>query len=396
MIPPSLYLLLIMVLVLGAIFSLPWLVTFALVLILLLSIGSLWNRFALNGIVYRRRWHYRRGFPGETFSIGIDVENQKLLPAAWLRVTDSWPMQVAPEDPTILAPSHIPDEGFLISIYSLRWFQRASRAYNLLLRKRGIYQLGPYTIESGDMLGMYSSTKEVEGTEYITVFPDLLPFESIAFPTDDPFGDRRTRRRLYEDPNLPMGIRDYHPEDDFRRIHWNATARTGSLQVKIYQPVSSQVMVVCLNVSTMRYHWLGTAPELLEQIVKLCATIVYHGIEDGYAVGLFSNGSLAHSDQPFRIQPGRSRHQLAVLLQALAGVTSFITGSFESFLSKVMPQIPYGATMVVITAFVTPELQEVLVQSKRYRSHITLISLEPEPPALLPGIQVIHLPFESE
>jgi uncharacterized protein (DUF58 family) len=393
MIRPTWYLLLIMAIMLGAFFEMTWLILFALVALGVLLIAHLWNQAALKNIVYKRRWHYRRGFPGEQFDIRIETENQKLLPVSWLRVSDAWPLNVGPTDPNILAPSHIPNEGFLVSLHSLRWFQRASRSYTLALKKRGIYQLGPYTLQSGDLLGMYESTREVEDLEYITVFPELLSFRTLDLPTDDPFGDRRSERRLFEDPNRPIGVRAYHPEDDFRRIHWPATARTGELQVKVYQPVTSRVMVVCLNVSTMAHHWLGTSPDLLEHLVKTCATIVYQGMQDGYAVGLYSNGSLAHSDQPFRIPPGRSHGQLATLLQALAGATSFVTGSFENFMSINMSQIPYGATVVLVTAFVSPELLEILLRLKRYRAHITLISLEKSPPPALPGILSVHMPY---
>jgi uncharacterized protein (DUF58 family) len=395
MISSSLYLLLVLVLVAGAAFGQAWLVTFSLSVLIVLLLARAWNHYALEGITYQRRWRYRRGFPGEQFDMRIDIENNKLLPVSWMRVTDSWPQTVGPEDTSILAPSHIPNQGFLVSLYSLRWFQRATRQYTLLLRQRGLYRVGPYTLASGDLLGINRSEKEVEDYEYITVFPELLDPRSLNLPTEDPFGDRRTKKRLFEDPNQPMGIRAYHPEDDFRRIHWAATARTGSLQVKVYQPVSSRMMVVCMNVSTMAYNWLGTAPMLLEQLVKTCATIVYQAVQDGYAVGLYSNGCLAHADQPFRIQPGKSSGQLSLLLQALAGVTSYVTGSFESFLVNVSPQIPYGARLVVVTAFVTPDLINILMKLNRHRSEITLISLETTPPAALPGITTIHLPFES-
>jgi hypothetical protein len=170
----------------------------------------------------------------------------------------------------------------------------------------------------------------------------------LNLQTEDPFGDKHTRRRLFEDPNRPMGVRDYHPEDEFRRIHWPATARTGQLQVKVYQPVSTQVMMVCLNVATFPHYWEGVYPALLEQLIKVTATLVYQNIQDGYSVGLVSNGCLAHADQPFHIPPGRSPRQLATLLQALAEVTPFITAPFEKYLLKSAPSIPYGATLILV------------------------------------------------
>ncbi len=396
MVTSSWYLLLVMFIILGVVFEMPWLILFCTSVLGVLALSHVWNRYALKDVVYRRVWRYRRGFTGEQLPLRIEVENQKILPLSWLRVTDPWPKPVGPADEQILAPSHIPDQGMLVNLYSLRWFQRATRAYTLLLRQRGVYQVGPYTLDSGDLFGMYQTRAEVDQTDTITVFPDLLEFAALKLPTDDPFGDRRSRRRLFEDPNQPTGIRAYHPEDDFRRIHWPATARTGALQVKVYQPVSAQVMVVCMDVTTMPNHWLGTDPVMLEHLVKVCATIVYQGVQGGYAVGLYSNGCLAHADQPFRIAPGRSPQQLSILLQALAGVTSFVTGPFTAFLMRVMPRVPYGATLVLVTAFVTPELVETVLRLKPYRSHLTVICLGESCVDEIPGVTLAYFPLPAE
>ncbi|MCJ7626576.1 MAG: hypothetical protein MUO76_24045, partial [Anaerolineaceae bacterium] len=78
----------------------------------------------------------------------------------------------------------------------------------------------------------------------------------------------------------------------------------------------------------------------------------------------------------------------------LARITSYVTTPFEVFLAKSLPQLPFGASLVVVTALVTPELCETLIRVKRYRSNTTLISLEKTAPPEIPGITCIHLPFE--
>jgi uncharacterized protein (DUF58 family) len=246
------------------------------------------------------------------------------------------------------------------------------------------------------LFGLYHRSEEKDPVELLTVFPDLLHFRDLQLPAEDPFGDRRSRRRLYEDQNKPIGVRDYLPEDSFRRVHWPATAHTGQLQVKVYQPTSANIMVVCLNVSTFARHWEGTNPELLEHVIKIAATLVTKGIEDGYRVGLIANGCLAHADQPFRIPPGRSPKQLAALLEALAGVTPVVTGPFETFLIRQVPRIPYGATLLVVTSVTNPELFEALLQLKAHGRHITLLSFAKDPPQQIPGVRTFHSPFEPE
>lgn len=385
--------LIIFLMIIGIVFKEPFLVSLSAALIVTIGVAWWWHTRSLIGVNYRRWFHYTRGFPGEKTTLRIEVENRKLLPISWLRVQDDWERAVGPEEEDILAPSHIQDRGFLSNIFSLRWFEKTNRGYTLVFRKRGIYSIGPTKVETGDLFGIFEKSHEISQKQILTVFPNLQPFQKLQFPAEDPFGDRRSRRQLFEDPNRPMGIRGYRPEDGFRRIHWPATARTGQLQVKVYQPTSGQVMVVCMNVSTFTRHWEGIYPELLEHLIEVAATIVDEGIREGYKVGLVANGCLAHADQPFRIPPGRSPQQLAVLLQSLAGVTSVVTGNFDRFLLREIPRIQYGATLIVLTAVITPELSSTLIQLKQHERKITLYSLGEDVPPEIPGIHTIHQPF---
>jgi uncharacterized protein (DUF58 family) len=193
-----------------------------------------------------------------------------------------------------------------------------------------------------------------------------------------------------------MGVREYHPEDSFRRVHWPATARTGELQVKAYQPTSARLMVLCLNVSTFPRYWEGVYPALLERLISMAATLVNQAISDGYRVGMISNGCLANSDQPFRIPPGRSPRQLAYLLRALAGVSPVVVSPFENYLMREIPRVPYGATLLILTAVTSPELGEVLLRLKKHERKLSLLSLAQKAPPIIPGVNCIHMPFEDE
>jgi uncharacterized protein (DUF58 family) len=255
--------------------------------------------------------------------------------------------------------------------------------------------VGPAEIESGDLFGIFNHEAYLGATEQLTVFPALAPLERLTLPPENPYGDQRSRRRLFEDPNRPMGVREYHPEDGFRRVHWPATARTGQLQVKVFQPTSAQVFVLCLNVSTYHRYWEGIYPALLERLLSVSASLLTMGIEEGYRVGMIANGCLSNSDQPFRIPPGRSAQQLSHLLQALAGVTPVVVAPFERFLLREVPKVPYGASLVVLTAVVTPDLAETLLRLKRHERQMTLFSLAEDSPPAIPGVRTIHLPFSD-
>ncbi len=379
----------------GVITDSPYLVALATAVLIVIGVAYEWQKHSLDGVIYRRRFHYTRGFPGERFPLRMEIENRKLLPIPWLEVQDPWPKAVAPEDESVLAPSHIEDQGLLMNLVSLGWYESARRTYPLLLRKRGIYKVGPAVMESGDLFGIYQKREVVGQAQRLTVFPTLLQLPERHFPAEDPFGERQSKRRLFEDPNRPIGVREYRPEDGFRRVHWPATAHTGQLQVKVYQPVSARVLSICLNISTFSRHWEGYHPGMLEHLASLAGSLAEKGLQEGYQVGLISNGCLANSDQPFRIPPGRSPRQLAALLQALAGVTPIMIGTFEEFLIKEIPHVPYGAMLVIVTAVTSPELAETILRLKRHERKITLVSIAREIPPDIPGVRAIHMPYQD-
>jgi uncharacterized protein (DUF58 family) len=379
-------------LLIGILLQVSWLMYFSITILVIYSLAYLWKINALRGVTYQRSLHFTRGFPGETTRVKLQIENQKLLPVPWLRSQDTWPRAVGPEDEEILAPHHIQDQGYLTNLFSLRWYERTRREYTLLLRKRGVYTIGPVELASGDLFGIHEEHKTSTTRDVVTIFPAFITTQKLNLFPEDPMGELRTRRKIFEDTSRPMGIRDHHPEDGFRKIHWPATARTGQLQTKVYQPTSGRVMVICLNVSTFEKHWEGVYAPLLEYLISVAATVINDGMQAGYQVGLLANGCIALSDQPFRIPPGRTPRHLATLLSALAGVNSVVTASFERYLLREAPRIPFGGTLVVVSAVFTPQLAEAMLQLKKRERKITLLAVTDRMPDPIPGITIIHLP----
>jgi hypothetical protein len=72
-----------------------------------------------------------------------------------------------------------------------------------------------------------------------------------------------------------------------------------------------------------------------------------------------------------------------------------ITAQFERYLMKEIPRVPYGATLLIVTGVVTPELVEALLRMKQHGRRITLLSFAQEPPPFVPDVQIIHRPFQE-
>jgi uncharacterized protein (DUF58 family) len=190
-----------------------------------------------------------------------------------------------------------------------------------------------------------------------------------------------------------MGCRDHRPYDSFRHIHWKATARQGELKVKVYEPTVSLSVVICLNVATFAHPWQGVRPELLEHAIVVAASLADYAVKQEYIVGMVANGAMPHADQPLKVLPSRSPDQLTRILEVLAGVTPFATTSIARLLRDESPNLPWGATLVVVTAVVTDELRATLARLREAGRRLVLVAVDYELPKPPSGVLCHHVPL---
>jgi len=201
------------------------------------------------------------------------------------------------------------------------------------------------------------------------------------------------RQRIFEDPGRIAGLRDYRPGDPMRRIDWKASAKLGALQSKVYEPSGTLHMLVVLNVNTMEHVWEGYVPELLERLISLTGSVARQGFEDGYSIGLATNGSFPESDRPLRVPVGRHADQLARVLEALAVIGPFTLGTIDSVIDREAQRFPLGATLVLITSRMDPTIATSLLRVARSGHAVTVLSLaeRQDVAEMLPGIRVFDL-----
>ncbi len=367
-------------------------------LLLIVGISTIWKNLSLVGVSYERHFDRTRVFPGEPIRMEVRIQNDKRLPLTWLRFRDRLPvLPDAGESPSTLS-AELAEEFMLQSVYSMQSRERVERHVSLRFPTRGYYRLGPVVYESGDIFTLFTREREHQYIDTLVVYPQIWPLEALGLPPKEPFGEMRVRHSLFTDPIRTRGIRDYNPQDRFRDVHWKATARRGHLQTKVYDPSTGMTMAVFLNVATFERHWMGFDPDLLERAVSVAASICNFGVQQGWGVGLFANGAVPKSDQPIRVRPGRSPDQLGNVLEALAAVTEFATGSIDMMLLRESPALPWSSTIVLVSAVVTEEILVALTRLREAGRRVVLLALgdEPLPPipsrGLMEPLVVYHIP----
>ncbi len=363
----------------------------AALLLTIIPVAWAWNRLALRGLRYERVLSEQRAFVGEEIRVTVRIQNRKLLPVGWLQVDDEFPIELTLQDAGRTSQQKL---GLVTAhaLYSMRWYEQTERVFTARCEQRGYFNFGATFLKSGDMFGLFENRATLPARDWLLVYPRVWPLAALGLPAKDPLGDRAVRRRMFEDPTRTIGIRDYGPQDDRRRIHWKATARRGQLQVRVQEPTTAYNLLVFLNVANFERFWHGYDPQLLEKTISVAASVANYGAERRYAVGLVANGCLPGSDQPIRMLPGRSASHLTRLLELLAAVTPIASAPVEDLLITESSALPWGSTIVVVTGIVTPNIADSIGRLVAAGRRMELISLaEPAPPEI-EGALVYHLP----
>src|SRR5438105_6790335 len=377
---------------------------FVVSLILLLTgiAAQLWDRYCLSGLGYRRVLGQTRAFFGEQVPLTVEIANEKPLPLAWLEVEDTVPGPGLSLAPAHVGPSHIPGRRMLTMLLSVRWYERVRRHYSITCDARGFHGFGPAILRTGDVFGLTTREVEVAQEDFLLVYPKIVPLERLALPTRNPFGDVPQRQQwLFEDPLRTVGIRDYRPGDSPRRMHWKATARAPdqALQVKLFEPTTTQRLHVLLNISTsgQNWSWHGYDPDTLEAAITTAASVANWGTERGYLVGLAANAKLFHSSAAVRLRPSRDQHQLMHILEALARLVPMPTMAPEALVDLESRELAYGTTVVMVTAVASNELMDRLHRLQRggHQPAVLLITSAEQPLAPVGGMPAYAIRIED-
>ena len=204
-----------------------WIMVIVAVLAILQTIY--YNHYGLRKVSYTRRFSRERAFEGEQVELVEVLSNDKLLPVPWVRVESriSGDLQFRRQENMGLSM-----DRFHKSLFYLSPFSRITRRHEITCRHRGYYDCSLASIVAGDLFGVAHDRADVTGDARIFVYPAILKPDEMPDTALKWQGDVTVRRWILPDPILVTGIRAYRSGDPQKDVHWRATARTGSLQVK--------------------------------------------------------------------------------------------------------------------------------------------------------------------
>jgi uncharacterized protein (DUF58 family) len=248
---------------------------------------------------------------------------------------------------------------------------RAQFTFTLNADKRGYYPIGPLHLRSGDVIGLAENVQNEGRADNLIVYPRIVPLAHVPLPSHSPLGTLRHTQPIFEDPTRVRGKRDYVAGDSLRRVDWKATASTGRLQVKQFEPSIALETAIVLNLNADEYDY-RTRYDATELAVVVAASLANWIVGRRQSVGLWVNGEdpLIGQSQPSEIFPAailprKGRAHLTRLLEVLARVRSIKTQPLVDQLRQTLPRLSWGTTLIVITGSLDEAVFDEIFRARR-------------------------------
>lgn len=221
---------------------------------------------------------------GVTVGVGMKITNKSGYWIPWMLIDDKVAKRY-----TKLPPIALNLLVATVQLFSFSPKRTILHRYALQTQRRGYYQLGPTLLETGDLLGLHRSFRIANQPSYLTVLPKLTVLEGIEVSSRRPMGEMKVEDRVLEDPTLMTGLREYRAGDPINRVHWKATARTGTLHTRVFKPTCVQGAMLLLDMHE------STNPQKHEPVrtdlaVSAAASIAHWLYQNAEPFGLVSNG----------------------------------------------------------------------------------------------------------
>lgn len=243
---------------------------------------------------------------------------------------------------------------------TVRRGQAASNVYQVLPHRRGDYQFGNINLRWLTPLGLLWRQAVVPAKQDVKVYPNLLEvrkYELLARRDQLYEAGLKHVRRLGVGSEFER-LREYTPDDDYRRIYWPATARRHRPIVMDYETERSQTVIVALDAGRLMTSPIGPLAKL-DYAVNTALLLSYIATLRGDRVGIiaFADNVLTY------LAPNRGRKQFITALDTLYNVQPQGTEpDYAAALGYLQLKFRRRALVVLFTDLVDRDVSQSLVR----------------------------------
>ncbi|HEX2180265.1 MAG TPA: DUF58 domain-containing protein [Actinomycetota bacterium] len=244
---------------------------------------------------------------------------------------------------------------------------------------RGFSTVGPVTVRTRGRLGLAGRQEVLALQRRLKVYP--------ALPGRKQVGLRLNRAQFLKSgirSSVQRGegtdfdsVRPYHPDDDFRRINWRATARTNEPITNTYRQERNQRVLILVDAGRTMATSIGGSTRF-EHAMDSCVALAELAGRMGDHVGMMAFGS-----QPLAVVPPKSGkvHARLILDQLFRLHPSLDASNYRRAFSALLSQFSRRALLVLLTELTEPAAMQSLFQALPVlvRRHLVIVASMTDP-----------------
>lgn len=317
-----------------------------------------WRVAARSGPLELTRQHDPRLYLGADNLIRIRVENRGRRLLA-LRVRDTPPVSFR--------------SSAVLLAGQAGGMDTAELTYTTRPLARGRYHFGVTVVRWPGPFGLLWCQRTVPLAEEVPVYPNLLEVQKY---------DLLARKGLLHELGLRNArligrstefesLREYQPDDDYRRINWKATARRGKPVTSQFETERSQRLIIMIDAGRMMMTRIGDLTRL-DTAINSALLLAHVALSRGDRVGLLSFGESVSAFAP----PRAGRTQFLNITEQLCDIRPQPIESAYRLAFARLRTVLHGRALVVL--FTDLNDQEVARVIARYmmmlaRHHLPLV-----------------------
>ncbi|MBP2329592.1 uncharacterized protein (DUF58 family) [Kibdelosporangium banguiense] len=295
--------------------------------------------------------------------------------------------------PPLLATETVGGHCITVPIPALVGGQSLQVGYPLPTERRGRYVIPPLVLSQSDPLRLLHRRRALGAGLVLHVYPRVHPLAMVTA------GGPRDAEGPTASSAPPGGVafhslREYLLGDDWRLIHWGATARTGTLMARHLVVPDEPRQLVVLDTSAAPY-----TATMFEDAVRVAASFCVAAEQAGLPAQLRTTGDATGGVQ---WPDGEWGRDLSATLEFLSVVDS---GGVDRGLAALLDTVrdvisaDHGVALVVVTGRVDAGQAELLTLVRPRFLSVSLAQLvtaEPASTARPPGVLAVAAPTSAK
>ncbi|MFD2612670.1 DUF58 domain-containing protein [Paenibacillus gansuensis] len=275
---------------------------------------------------------------GTRIGVNLDVSVPGLWPIPYLTVRDRLIRQDG-------------EEWLFENAAATDWNRSAHVSYFTPPLRRGRYRFAESQVAVSDVFGLFSHEGILRSEQSFSVLPQTVHIKDWRRLDQAVRGQLQhtAATQAVRETTQINGVREYIYGDKLSRIHWNATAKTGTWKSKEFEREARPKTVLVLDRSAGSY----PDEETFELAVSVAASIIDYGSQKDLSVGMVSSGS-----QSAVFEPRQSKGIHRTLTDHLISVEADGSHLLGTVLKERLSREFRGCFVVLITPVQSQKLLE--------------------------------------